>query len=140
MDMNTASEHIDSILTNGRVFAALMGEVVILPGGKIVSEEAAEDMGFDDEAEDGKLTEACLAAIANRVALLDNAQNATNGDTGYNPTPIGGTAALIYNAQGEVVGRRVWVEKAPKRARRRRPSKSLAQLMREFERLMAEGC
>ena len=94
-------------MTNGRVFAAAVDEAAFLPNGRAVSLETAEEMGFE-ECEAAPLTDACTAAVAAHVALLDNAEAARGGgDTAYNVREPGAISRLRYR-RGVLVGWRVW--------------------------------
>lgn len=50
------------ILSNGRAFAALVGEVVYLPDGRAISEEDSDGMGYE-ECVGGELTFECQEAV-----------------------------------------------------------------------------
>ena len=103
-----AKDIIHTHLTNGRVFAAAIDDVVFLPNGRAVTMETAEDMGFE-ECNKSCLSDACRIAMEKHCETLELAQKATKGgDSSYKRYKSGTTSRLIYH-HGKVVGRKVWV-------------------------------
>ena len=111
------------VLTNGRAFCALIGEVAVLPNGRMIALETAENMGFDAcDAAWATLPTACLSACHGHLALLAKAH----------------ADRAVYDA---AAGERKAAKAARKAARDKRNHEIMTETLSELHRLMARmGC